>query len=1504
MPSTKEPVAVVQPGPGRAPAGSIPASSLAFDPSASAAGAVDRHIETAVGAHAASAISTEASPGETLDLPAADVQTALDDVMGAVNVRRFWVLDANPAHTADFVGANALRNAVDAWASSTNKPGLFLRPGTYNWSRNTNFELDNITIVGARASDTIIAATGDYFAVARNTRLINLTINAPDFQFVDGGVDDLLANSVLDNSIVNSPTVAVASAYNRITNTSFPTTTSVTVNGSYNELSSVTAPSTTSFSVDGSNVAIRNLQLTGLFSLGSNSRQCLVENLAPTASGSVATSIQGFYHALTGFVVSQMRIYGGYCAITNVQFSGTPSSSFAILHFLGSYNTVCDVSMQVTALTTEAIYFGSSDQHNTLRNAVLSSITTSAASLISILGSNYTIDGIRLAGCSASTALVTLQGTNNTVANVTVPSGTLSVPVFRFSSATNAKVSNARIESITGGTAFQVASFLNSNQCSVNQVALRSCANLGTTSPLFYMSGCKSCVVDGVYASSIGGTTAVAAPMFGDASATANANCTFRNVSVDSTYITTARIVSLDARLWPELVIDSFNCVVSSATQNVVYIYGLGNTSVLTIRNSNFSNTSTTGDHTVWLNQGDGVQLKGCTISSANVWASGTNVAALYTQQCQRVVVSECRASGQMALRTSRANDTQRVAFTDCQFVGVDTASATGAPLARAVTADMSRCLFTVGQANVVTGTASTTPILFFGNSCRLNSLTINDTGTLTAWHTGTTVAVDNSNQSTGGTTTIDGFTIAVRGWTTTGASCSAFSNQDSLGTNSAVFEALGQTGAAFFNKASVRNLSFTGVGNLGAGARHVIKASGCDFDGVSIDGDGVTATSSSPWTAPLVLMRYALMRNLRLFTVGGFGIGGSSPYVRVLNSTLADSTFTNIGSLTSPGTAVVQADGDDTAGIDSRSLVSNCYFDAITYTGMQAVVHLISYAACKDCSFRMASGASMPSSGWVYVTGTASQVVDNTFLGSVDSSGNSVVYCTSAGTDARICGNTVQISSSVLGYPIINASGRFASISDNFLCNDATDSYFSVRVNADSCIVSNNRIEVQYTDTNGSFDYGSTIVVNGSNNRVDGNELYNRSSSSYANQSIRVSSGANNAISGNKLYGTTSTALFSYMGIITSASSGDNVISNNTTPIGSAAHNLHSTDLLDVISARQCAAARSAYANGLAMTASPSVTSGAVIGEFYISVSTAAPDAPYFHAVGSAHFYKNRLEDAWQGTPWDNLSGGQINGCYYSHGNLIMYGKTSGGVGAIQTSSDIGSTNASRTVSGTSSEFIAGCKSASTNDRVVVIDTQGRVFSSANEFGTGTWTQLSTVSGSNTNYDMDCGVVSGTQYHAVTNNGSSIVALSSNNAASWTNYGLPFAPRRVLYDPRIQLFVASGFESGEGPGLWLINGVGSARRIYSASNTSQTQGYWFSLCPGGYMLWPDDVDQQHVVFYDGYRSYRIPRTTQAPSITPRSHGPVKFLSAYSSTWYYFAHYPGTNQIVSSAITI
>ena len=223
MPSAKDPVATVQPGPGHAPPGSVTATSLNFTPSTSGA-PITAHITDPIGAHQASAIAAgpygDSDPWRT---PAGSVDSALQEVFEGLNdidsqidahivdavgahhasaiatnayggsqrwsiaagnadavfTKVFEGLNAGASSTsivlldatagtpdADYSGPNALINAV---AAKGTKAIFYMRPGQYNWNNST--VLDGTVIIGVGSPAT--AAYVEIVATANHMRFSN-----------------------------------------------------------------------------------------------------------------------------------------------------------------------------------------------------------------------------------------------------------------------------------------------------------------------------------------------------------------------------------------------------------------------------------------------------------------------------------------------------------------------------------------------------------------------------------------------------------------------------------------------------------------------------------------------------------------------------------------------------------------------------------------------------------------------------------------------------------------------------------------------------------------------------------------------------------------------------------------------------------------------------------------------------------------------------------------------------------------------------------------------------------------------------------------------------------------------------------------------------------------------------------------------------------------------------------------------------------------------------------
>lgn len=171
MPSNKDPIATVQPGPGRLPDGTVTASSLDFELGGGSEAALQAHISDPENAHASSAIGTGSHPqlagsADTRTSNAPDMSQALDVVFSALNSQAVWVLDANGHNgdpfepdDCDFAGTNAFISAVAA-LSGSHPHILFLKPGTYNWGDST--VLTGLTVVGDGGGVTIQTVSGGF----------------------------------------------------------------------------------------------------------------------------------------------------------------------------------------------------------------------------------------------------------------------------------------------------------------------------------------------------------------------------------------------------------------------------------------------------------------------------------------------------------------------------------------------------------------------------------------------------------------------------------------------------------------------------------------------------------------------------------------------------------------------------------------------------------------------------------------------------------------------------------------------------------------------------------------------------------------------------------------------------------------------------------------------------------------------------------------------------------------------------------------------------------------------------------------------------------------------------------------------------------------------------------------------------------------------------------------------------------------------------------------------
>jgi hypothetical protein len=194
MPSNKNPQITVQSGPGRLPANTVPAGALIFPPSGSSDAALQAHITDPVGAHEASAISTDAlgAWADTITNPAADAQTQLAKIILDLTSTS----DTPPSKR----GAGKITApAATSWADGTTNPAA-----------NLDVFLDNI--IKALVSTTNRRGAGKITAPAASAWADGTTNPADDLDtFLDSNIiKALVANAGSDR--INSGAVAASLA--------------------------------------------------------------------------------------------------------------------------------------------------------------------------------------------------------------------------------------------------------------------------------------------------------------------------------------------------------------------------------------------------------------------------------------------------------------------------------------------------------------------------------------------------------------------------------------------------------------------------------------------------------------------------------------------------------------------------------------------------------------------------------------------------------------------------------------------------------------------------------------------------------------------------------------------------------------------------------------------------------------------------------------------------------------------------------------------------------------------------------------------------------------------------------------------------------------------------------------------------------------------------------------------------------------------------------------------
>lgn len=776
MPSTKDPVVVVQPGPGRSPEGTVTASSLDFPPTAGSNAALQAHINNPVGAHQDSAISTDGFGGVSRWAdPAGSVESALTVAYDGLNARAVYVLDANPASTdADYSGPSALSLAL-AVVPAGDRGVFFLRAGVYTFSTS----LSNIELIGASLNSVEIQSTGALTigkgAVLRNLYLtVNGNLNVSGSSGLGFNTFDNVAVNVTGdvnvsstnntfNKFVSAATHTLSAADLYINDTGGLNTynnivaNQIFVNSDRNHFNSVTMGTIGLFSLPPKVGGQPQFQI---FGTGNHVNGLLIDyNGAVTAA---PLEVDGSGSCITNVIIDVTNttqgvfVVGSNNTLNAVTIQNTSCSSNGFMINLGVRNVVEGLFFNACQIAASFASCSISSDNNTITGMQVSSFVGSVDALLNVSGDYNVVTGLKtLSGVASGGSFVKLSGRGNKLSGFNPVSvthsvgvisflniagtanrvdstffenvGTVRVPCVFFNGAVDCEVDKTTISGLSAftGAGFQLVNMTNSRRCVASDIDIATSANLGTTSGLLFMSGCSNCTIDGVYINNSGTTTAINSPIL-TASTTLNDGCVVRNVvSSLSSYAPGTLLFSIDQSYWTGLTVENCNIQEQISGSSVVKFFNSGSAAQSTgvpivFRDCVFANSNASGGKTVFADTfGAKVIFERCSIS-----AGGAAVHAVYTISVWDFTFLDCNITAVGPTTLAASATYSGTTFERCTFRGPGGGNSgtqlfNGFGYSETIIFPnaplvIKNCMMIVGQRNVATAT-STTPIVFFG---------------------------------------------------------------------------------------------------------------------------------------------------------------------------------------------------------------------------------------------------------------------------------------------------------------------------------------------------------------------------------------------------------------------------------------------------------------------------------------------------------------------------------------------------------------------------------------------------------------------------------------------------------------------------------------------------------------------------------------------------------------------------------------------------------------------